>query len=160
MALALDPSHYRAAVGHFATGVAVVTTAGPAGPAGLTASAVCSLSLEPVLMVVCLDRGSRTLAAVRRAGRLAVNVLAQDQQALAIAFSTKAREAEKFAGVGYRTEDGLPLLEGTVAWLTGTVRDLLPGGDHVIAVTEVEAADAPGGDPLIFFRSGYRALGT
>ena len=160
MPVALDLATYRAAVGHFATGVTVVTTAGPEGPAGLTANAVCSLSLDPVLLIVCLDRGSRTLAAVRHAGRLAVNVLAEDQRPVALAFSAEAPEGAKFDGVGYRLEDGLPMLDGIVAWLAGSVRDLLPGGDHVIAVTEVEHAEALGGDPLLYYRSGYRALGA
>ena len=159
MTTALDPAAYRAAVGHFATGVAVVTTAGPNGPSGLTANAICSLSLDPVLMIVCLDQGSRTLAAVRDSGRLAVNVLARDQERIARRFATKDDEAAKWADVAYHEEDGLPVLDGTVAWLLGRVRDFDPGGDHVIAVTEVESAAAAGGEPLLFYRSAYRSLG-
>ena len=151
---------YRAAISHFPTGVAVITSAGVEGPSGMTANAVCSLSLEPVLLVACLDRGSRTLAAVRHSGRLAVNVLAEGQQTMAISLASKAPEREKFAGVGYREVDGVPVLEGVVAWLAGPVRDLLPGGDHVIGVTEVESVDAPGGEPLVYYRSAYRSLGS
>jgi 3-hydroxy-9,10-secoandrosta-1,3,5(10)-triene-9,17-dione monooxygenase reductase component len=154
-----DISAYRRAIGHFATGVTVVTSPGAAGPSGLTASAVTSLSLEPLLMIVCLDNGSRTLAAVRSSRRLAINVLAHDQRALAVHFAGKAPEEEQFEGIGYREVDGVPVLEGVVAWLAGSVRDLLPGGDHVIGVAEVQQVGAPGGDPLVYFRGRYHGLG-
>ena len=153
-----DIASYRRAISHFATGVTVVTSTGDDGPAGLTANALCSLSLEPLLMIVCLDRGSRTLRAVRRSGQLAVNVLGRHQQGLAAGFASKAPEAQKFAGVPHREVDGVPVLDGVVAWLTGEVRDLVPGGDHVIGVAEVASVGAPGGEPLVYFRGGYRAL--
>ena len=102
-----DAAAYRAAISHFATGVTVVTTA---GPAGMTANAICSLSLDPLLMLVCLELSSRTLAAVRESGRLAVNVLAQHQQPLASVFASKAPEPEKFLGVGFDEVDGVPVL--------------------------------------------------
>ena len=159
MTTATDAAGYRTAIGHFATGVTVVTSSGAQGPAGLTTNAVCSLSLEPLLFVVCLERNSRTLAAVRDSGRLAVNVLAQDQQRVAVTFSTKAPHPEKFEGVGYRDVEGVPVLDGVVAWITGEVRELLPGGDHEIAVTAVTSFEAPGGEPLVFFRGGYHSLG-
>ncbi len=153
-----DISAYRNAMSHFASGVTVVTSAGTGGPSGLTASAVCSLSLDPLLMIVCIDTGSRTLRAIRRSGRFAVNVLARDQQGLAAIFASKAPEAEKFAGVGHSEVDGVPVLAGVVAWLTGRVRELLPGGDHVIGVGEVERVGAPGGEPLVYFRGAYHTL--
>jgi flavin reductase (DIM6/NTAB) family NADH-FMN oxidoreductase RutF len=136
----------------------VVTSTGPNGPSGLTASAVCSLSLEPVLMLVCIDTGSRTLEAIRRSGRFAVNVLARDQQRLATSFASKAPEAAKFADIGHSEVDGVPVLAGVVAWLTGRVEALLPGGDHVIGVAEVESVGAPGGEPLVYFRGAYHTL--
>lgn len=151
-------SGYRTAIGHFATGVTVVTSPGAGGPTGLTANAVCSLSLDPVLMLVCLDRGSLTLAAVERSRRLAVNVLAHDQEELAAAFALKAPEGGKFSDVGYREVDGLPILDGVVAWVAGDVRELLSGGDHVIGIAEVTGYDAPGGEPLVFYRGGYHSL--
>ena len=153
-----DAATYRSAISHFATGVTVVTSTGAEGPAGLTANAICSLSLNPLLMLVCLERSSRTLAAVRRSRRLAVNVLSQDQQALASSFASKAPEPEKFAGVGFHEVDGVPVLNDVVAWLTGEVRDLLPGGDHLIGVTAVRSVDSPGGEPLVYYRSGYHSL--
>lgn len=150
---------YRRAIGHFATGVTVVTSSGAGGPVGLTASAVCSLSLEPRLMIVCLDLGSNTLAAVRDCGRLAVNVLAHEQQELAVRFAGKEADGAKFTDVAHHTVEDVPVLDGAVAWLTGTVRDLLPGGDHVIGVAEVSAVGGAGGDPLVYYRGAYHGLG-
>ena len=140
-------------MGQFATGVAVVTTR---GPAGLTTNAFTSLSLDPMLVLVCLDLGSRTLAAVREQERLAVNVLAADQQELAARFAGKSSHAAKFQDVPWREEAGVPVLEGAVAWVAGPVLELLPGGDHVIAITAVEAGGTPGGDPLLFHAGTYR----
>lgn len=155
-----DAAAYRSAISHFATGVTVVTTTGRDGPAGMTANAICSLSLEPLLMLVCLEETSRTLVAVRESGRLAVNVLAQSQQPLSSVFASKAPEPEKFHGVGYDEVDGVPVLHDTVAWLTGEVQDLLPGGDHLIGVTAVRSVGSPGGEPLVYYRSGYHSLGA
>jgi len=154
----MDVVEYRTVMGQFATGVTVVTSAGPEGPAGLTTNAFTSLSLEPLLVLVCLDRTARTLAAVESSRKLAVNVLARSQEELAVTFAGKASHAEKFDGVSHREVDGVPVLEGVVAWLTAEVRELLPGGDHVIAVAEVTSFDAPGGDPLVFYGGRYGSL--
>lgn len=140
-------------MGQFATGVAIVTTR---GPAGLTTNAFCSLSLDPMLVLVCLDVESRTLAAVRAERRLAVNVLAAEQHDVAVRFAGKAAHAEKFREVEWREEAGVPVLEGAVAWVAGRVLELIPGGDHVIAITAAEAFAAPGGDPLVFHAGAYR----
>ena len=139
-------------MGQFATGVAVVTTR---GPAGLTTNAFTSLSLDPMLVLVCLDHESRTLAAVREHRRLAVNVLSSSQQDIAERFSGKATHQEKFQDVGCREELGVPVLDGTVAWVAGEVVNLISGGDHVIAIASVEAGDAPGGEPLLFHAGEY-----
>lgn len=155
-----DIGDYRRAIGHFASGVTVVTSRGDGGrPSGLTASAVCSLSLDPLLMVVCIDRGSRTLEAIRQSRRLAVNVLASGQEGLAAIFASKAPEAEKFGDVAHASVDGIPVLDGVVAWLTGRVRELAAGGDHVIGVADVERVGAPGGEPLVYYRGAYHVLG-
>lgn len=141
-------------MGQFATGVAVVTTR---GPAGLTTNAFTSLSLDPRLVLVCLDLESRTLAQVREHERLAVNVLAAGQRELAVRFAGKASHVEKFRDVAWRDEGGVPVLEGAVAWVAGPVRALVPGGDHVIAIAEAESFGAPGGEPLLFHAGAYRA---
>ncbi len=140
-------------MGQFATGVAVVTTR---GPAGLTTNAFSSLSLDPPLVLVCLDLESRTLAAVREHRRLAVNVLSESQEEIAARFSGKAAHKEKFRDVGWREEGGVPVLDGTVAWVAGPVLELIPGGDHVIAIVSAEAFEARGGDPLLFHAGEYR----
>jgi flavin reductase (DIM6/NTAB) family NADH-FMN oxidoreductase RutF len=151
-----DAAAYRTAISHFATGVTVVTSMGHEGPSGLTANAVCSLSLDPLLMLVCLDRGSRTLAAVEQSRKLAVNILAEDQREVAVTFSTK--EPAKFGGLSHEHVDGVPVLDGVVAWLTGDLQNLLPGGDHVIGVAAVRSVQANGGRPLIYYRGDYHSL--
>jgi 3-hydroxy-9,10-secoandrosta-1,3,5(10)-triene-9,17-dione monooxygenase reductase component len=150
---------YRAVIGHFATGVSVITGLGPAGLGGMTANAVCSLSLEPLLLLVCFENRARTLPIVREAGRFAVNVLAHDQAALSDVFASKRAEHEKFATVPYELRDGVPLLLDTVAWLICDLRQLVPAGDHTIAIGAVtEMGHAGGRDPLLWYRGRYRTL--
>jgi len=155
---ASDTRRYRDAIGNFATGVTVVTAISENGPTGMTANAITSLSLDPLLMIVCFDKTSRTLAAARRTGVVAVNVLAAGQEAFAAAFASKASEAEKFAGVGWSEHGGTPVIDGVVAWFAGRLEELLPGGDHLIGVVRVARFDAPGGDPLIYHRGTYARL--
>jgi flavin reductase (DIM6/NTAB) family NADH-FMN oxidoreductase RutF len=151
------PSHFRAVMGHFATGVTVVTASGPDGPVGMTANAVCSLSLEPLLLLVCFDNEARTLRVVREHGRFGVNVLAAGQADLARLFASKAPEAEKFAGVQHTVHKGVPVIEGTLAWVGCTLERLVPGGDHTIGIGAVTAAEFAGeADPLLWYRGAYR----
>ena len=140
------------------TAVTVVTATGPEGPAGATANAVTSLSLDPPLMLACLDRGSRTLDVVRTAGAFGVSVLGAGQESLARGFASKASHAEKFREVGWTERDGVPILHGAIAWVACALTDLHPGGDHEIAVGDVRGAGGDGGDPLIFYAGGYRPL--
>lgn len=140
------------------TGVTIVTATGPHGPAGATANAVSSLSLDPPLMLACLDRGSRTLGVVREAGRFGISVLAADQAELARGFASKASHAEKFREAEFSDSRGVPILAGAVAWVACSLRAVHDGGDHEIAVGDVLELGAPGGDPLIFFAGAYRAL--
>lgn len=153
-----EPRDYRDVVGHFATGVAVVTGHGPRGPVGLTTNAVTSLSLEPRLLLVCFDLTSRTLQTVRETGRFAVNVLRIGQEDVAHRFASKAPPEEKFAGVEFTLEHEVPLLDDALAWVTCEVLELRPGGDHEIGIGTVTSARHADGDPLVFFRGGYRAL--
>ncbi len=151
-------SRFRAAVGRFATGVCVITSHSDNGPTGLTLNAFASLSLEPLLLVVCFDKTSRTLAAARHYGRVGVNVLAADQEELALRFAGKGTEDEKFAGLAWRDEGGVPVLDGVAAWLTGPLRELLPGGDHLIGVVEAERFETGSGEPLVFCDGRYTRL--
>jgi 3-hydroxy-9,10-secoandrosta-1,3,5(10)-triene-9,17-dione monooxygenase reductase component len=151
------PSHFRAVMGHFATGVTVVTASGPEGPVGMTANAVCSLSLDPLLLLVCFDNEARTLRVVRERGRFGVNVLAAGQEELARLFASKAPEDEKFAGVQHTVHEGIPVIEGTLAWVGCTLERLVPGGDHTIGIGAVTAAEFAGeADPLLWYRGVYR----
>jgi flavin reductase (DIM6/NTAB) family NADH-FMN oxidoreductase RutF len=147
---------YRDTIGHFATGVTVVTTIGPAGPAGMTTNAVASLSLDPLLLLVCFDRDARTLAVVRESGRFAVNVLRAGDEDLAAVFASKRVAREKFESVTHTEAHGVPVLDDALVWIACELRELVPGGDHVIGIGEVVGMSAAGdGDPLIWFRGGY-----
>ncbi len=153
----VGPDRFRDVMGRFATGVTVVTVATPDGPLGMTANAVCSLSLEPLLLLVCFDNAARTLPPVRAAGRFGVNVLAAGQEDLARLFASKRPEREKFAGVAHSVHDGIPVIDSALAWVGCRLERLVPGGDHVIGIGAVEAAEAGTGEPLIWYRGGYRA---
>jgi 3-hydroxy-9,10-secoandrosta-1,3,5(10)-triene-9,17-dione monooxygenase reductase component len=156
-----DPAEnrrFRDAIGQFATGVSVVTAFSGNGPTGMTANAITSLSLDPLLMIVCFDPTARPRAAPRARGRVAVNILAAGQEELAKRFASKASEEEKFAGVAWREQAGAPVIEGSVAWLAGTLTDLRPGGDHEIGIVAVEQFGADGGEPLVYHRGAYARL--
>jgi len=155
MAPSPDPELFREVFGRFATGVAVITSAGPAGAGGMTANALCSLSLEPLLALVCFENGARTLPIVREAGRFAVNVLSADQEHLAGVFASKLPEAEKLDGVAHRLEQGVPIIEGSLAWAVCDLRELIAGGDHTIGIGEVTAMGLGGGDPLLWYGGEY-----
>ncbi|MGZ4166231.1 MAG: flavin reductase family protein [Solirubrobacteraceae bacterium] len=158
MAATPDPETFREVFGRFATGVAVITSAGPAGAGGMTANALCSLSLEPLLALVCFENRARTLPIVREAGRFAVNVLSADQEELAGVFASKLPESEKLEGVPHRLEHGVPVIEGALAWAVCELRELMPGGDHTIAIGEVLSLGLGDGVPLLWFQGRYHAL--
>jgi flavin reductase (DIM6/NTAB) family NADH-FMN oxidoreductase RutF len=153
-----DPDAFRTAIAGLPTGVTIVTASGPEGPAGATANAVCSLSLEPMMMLACLDRGSRTLLAVQAADRFGVSVLHAGQEPIARAFATKAPVAEKWSGVGWGERDGLPAIDDALIWIACDLRDVISAGDHVIVTGEVRALERRKGDPLIFHGGEYRPL--
>ena len=152
----VDHRRYREVIGSFATGVAIVTAVSPEGPAGLTTSAVCSLSMDPMLLLVCFDRGSRTLPIVEQAGRFAVNLLRADQDDLARVFASKRIAREKFEAVTHTVAHGVPVLDGALAWLACDLHAMYPAGDHTIGIGRITQLDAdPGGDPLVYFRGGF-----
>jgi flavin reductase (DIM6/NTAB) family NADH-FMN oxidoreductase RutF len=155
MAPDLDPELFREVFGRFATGVAVITSAGPAGQGGMTANALCSLSLDPLLALVCFERSARTLPIVRGAGRFAVNVLGTRQEHVAGVFASKLPEAEKLEGISHRLECGVPIIEGSLAWAACELRELITGGDHEIAIGEVVAMGLGTGEPLLWYGGRY-----
>lgn len=156
----LEPERYRTVFGHFATGVAVITATGPGGSGGMTANAVCSVSLDPMLALVCFEQSARTLPLVRDAGRFAVNVLraGADSEDVARVFASKVPEGEKLRTVPHRLEAGQPILDAALAWVVCDLRELIPAGDHEIAIGGVVAMDLADGDPLLWYRGAYQAL--
>lgn len=150
---------FRDTIGHFATGVTVVTTIGPGGPSGMTTNAVASLSLRPLLLLVCFDRGSRTLAVVRESRRFAVNILRHEDVELAAVFASKRVAREKFEAVTHTEAHGVPVLDDALGWIACELRELVPGGDHEIGIGEVVGMSSAGaGDPLIWFGGRYTTI--
>jgi flavin reductase (DIM6/NTAB) family NADH-FMN oxidoreductase RutF len=154
----VGPERFRSVVGNFATGVTVVTATSDEGPVGMTANAVCSLSLEPLLLLVCFDNTARTLTVVRGTERFGVNVLTSGQQELARLFASKAPEHAKFAEVPHTVQQGIPVITGALAWVGCRLERLVPGGDHTIGIGAVEAAEEgdPRQAPLLWYRGTYR----
>jgi 3-hydroxy-9,10-secoandrosta-1,3,5(10)-triene-9,17-dione monooxygenase reductase component len=149
-----DPHRFREAFGRFPTGVAVITAPG----GGMTANAVCSLSLDPLLVLVCFDKTARTLPLVLDSGRFAVNILGLGQEGLAAHFASKLPEAEKLATVAHHDEDGVPVLDEALAWMVCDLERIEPGGDHEIGIGRVTSLGMEDGDPLVWYRGQYRAL--
>jgi 3-hydroxy-9,10-secoandrosta-1,3,5(10)-triene-9,17-dione monooxygenase reductase component len=151
----VDPVVMRDVLGHFASGVVVVTAAGPDGPLGFTCQSFASLSLEPPLVSFAPARTSSTWPRIREVGVFCVNVLADDQQALSAGFARSG--VDKFAGVDWRPgPDDAPVLAGTCAWIGCILWREYDGGDHTIVVGRVRdlAADASR-LPLLFHRGRY-----
>jgi flavin reductase (DIM6/NTAB) family NADH-FMN oxidoreductase RutF len=150
---------FRTLFSHFPTGVAVVTAMTERGAVGLTANAVCSLSLEPLLVLVCFDNDARTLPFIREKARFGLNLLRADQGELSRLFASKLPEYEKFEEVLHRLEDDAPIIDGALAWLTCDLVQTHPGGDHTIGVGAVrEMAEDAAGDPLVWYRGDYRGI--
>jgi flavin reductase (DIM6/NTAB) family NADH-FMN oxidoreductase RutF len=142
-----------------AAGVTVVTSTGPGGPTGLTASAVTSVSLEPPLLLCCLTVGSRTLAAIRHSRGFAVHLLADHQAELARGFATyQPQEQVKFAEVPVRAVHGVPVLEQSLAWSVCRLESVHHAGDHVVVLGAVLAAGQSAGRPLIWHDGEFHRL--
>lgn len=136
------------------TPVSVVTSTDADAPYGTTVSAFASLSLEPPMVLVALDQRSDLLAVLRRSGRFGLNVLADDQADLAVAFARKGGSG-KFDGVRWHDDGGVPRLLGATGFLRCDVADLLPGGDHMIVLGGVQHAEPAAGAPLTYHRRGF-----
>ena len=151
-------AEFRKTVGNFATGVTVITTRDTRGsPRGLTANAFASLSLNPPLVVVCVDRGSDTYPALQSVGAVfVVNILAEHQQELSQKFASKGGSG-KFEGVEWHEErTGAPILEDILAFMECKVAERFDGGDHGMVVGEVENLGVnEGREPLLFYRGRY-----
>jgi flavin reductase (DIM6/NTAB) family NADH-FMN oxidoreductase RutF len=154
----LAPDDFRRVLGHFASGVTIVSTCDADGrPTGLTASAFSSVSLDPPLILVCVDHKSQSYPAMRERGRFAVNILAAGQEAVSRRFASS--RLDKFEGVPHRITDlGVPLVEGAIAQLECVTVSMHVEGDHTIFVGLVERAAVGHGQPLLYYRGKYHAL--
>jgi flavin reductase (DIM6/NTAB) family NADH-FMN oxidoreductase RutF len=154
---AVAAEEFRDVIGRFASGVTVITAAHEGRPFGTTASAVSSLSLEPPMLLACLNRTSSTRAAIAAAGRFAVNILGEDQADAALRFGRK--RTDKFAGVAFAPGvAGAPLLAGALATVECRVVEEVTGGTHSVFLAAVERAAAAAGMPLAYFRGRFGRL--
>ena len=158
--MTLDASTFRSVLGRLASGVSVVTTVGPDGrDHGMTVTALCSLSLYPPLILVCVDREATMYPQLVTAERFAVSVLTLGQEALSRRFAETSDD--KFTGVGYhREQDGCALIDDALAHIECEVEAKHEGGDHTIFVGRVTRASAYEGRPLLYYRGGYSQLGA
>jgi flavin reductase (DIM6/NTAB) family NADH-FMN oxidoreductase RutF len=154
----VQPTELRLFAGHFPTGVAVVTTQDRSGKNhGITINAVTSLSLDPALLLICLDHRSKTLSALLESGCFCLHFLGAHQASLSQTFA--AKHDDKFGAVGFQIGTaGCPVLDGVVAASECRVTAVHPGGDHTIIVAAVERVHVTGGEPLLFHRGAYANL--
>src|SRR5262249_54865532 len=151
-------SQFRTVLGHFATGVAIVTAVSDGRPVGMTVQSFCSLSLDPPLILLCPGNSSTSWPRIASAGQLCVNLLADGQQEIARQFARSG--ADKYAGVVWTpsADGGSPIIDGALAWIDCRIESTFPGGDHLIVVCRVLDLGARTDlRPLIFFQSGFRS---
>lgn len=154
----VDQARFREALGHFASGVVVVTAAGADGPLGFTCQSFSSLSLDPPLVSFAPARTSSTWPRIREVGTFCVNVLADDHEHHSVRFARS--DVDRFAGVSWTPgPGGAPILDGVPAWVAATLEREYDGGDHTIVVGRVRALDTdPTRAPLLFHRGRYGRL--
>ena len=154
--MTLDSAEFRRILGHWASGVSVVTTRTPSGrPCGLTANAISSLSLDPPLVLACVERSADTHDCIVTTRKFAISILPESGERLARLFAT-ANAEQKFDGIAFREEvTGAPVLEEAIAWVDCELHAQYDGGDHSIFIGRVVAGNAHEGTPLMYYRSGY-----
>lgn len=155
----VSAAEFRQVCGQFATGITIVTTvAGDGSPQGMTANSFTSVSLEPPMVLVCVDlRAGRMLECFEQAGRFAVNILAEAQKELSNRFARQG--LDRFEGVSFEQgTSGMPLLPGSLATMECIIRQSVDAGDHRILLGEVTGAAIQAGVPLLYYGSGYRLL--
>jgi len=157
----MEVAGYRKLIGHFATGVTVITTANDGLLHGMTANAITSVSLDPLLLLVCVDREAHAYEQLLQSGKFGVNILAEGQEDVSRLFATKGEpERGAMRGAAFRLgEHGTPLLEGGLVHIECEVTDRFDAGDHTIFIGAVLdgqlLSDAP---PLLFHQAAYRRL--
>lgn len=155
----IEREQFFALMGSFASSVTVITNKGPDNVVrGLTASAFCSVSLEPRLCLVSVDNRSESIKAITDGGTFAINILAADQEAISRQFASKM--PDKFEGISYRLGEasGAPILDGVLASIECKLHQAVPAGDHTVFIGEILAGEAHEGAPLLYFRTEYRQL--
>jgi flavin reductase (DIM6/NTAB) family NADH-FMN oxidoreductase RutF len=160
--MSLTPVEFRKAMGSFATGVTVITVDFDGAVQGMTANAFCSVSLEPLLVLVCVDHKARTHAHLHGKKRFGINILAADQIAISEFYALPTSNPEQAANFGARfdrTSHGTPVLHGSLAYLECRLHSTEDAGDHTIFIAEVEELVVSEGNPLLYFRGQYRSLG-
>jgi flavin reductase (DIM6/NTAB) family NADH-FMN oxidoreductase RutF len=156
--LSVSPDEFRAVLGRFPSGVTVVTTTGEDGSDdGMTVSAFCSVSLDPPLVLICIEKTASVYEALTTAPGFVVNVLSARQEQIARRFSIV--DIDRFQGVGFtRSSNGYAILDDVLAVIECRRFALHQAGDHTIIVGEVEATRAESGTPLLYYRGGYAQL--
>jgi flavin reductase (DIM6/NTAB) family NADH-FMN oxidoreductase RutF len=154
----VDSAAFRLACGKFATGITVVTVIGPDGlPHGITVNSFTSVSLEPPLVLVCIDRKAAILPKLQAANYFGINVSAENHQAISTQFARHG--LDRFETVSwFAGELGVPLLEGALAHYECSVVSATEGGDHLIFIGEVQHLQCFAGRPLLYYESGYATL--
>jgi flavin reductase (DIM6/NTAB) family NADH-FMN oxidoreductase RutF len=155
----IDKNQLRQVMGHFATGVTIITTFNKDGQMhGLTANAFTSVSLEPPLLLISVDKKAESYPAFEESKVFTINILADEQEALSRKFAVSG--GNKFEGVAYRRgANGAAILDGTLAYIECTLYAAYEGGDHSLYLGEIQEAEVREGKPLVFYRGGYRAIG-
>ena len=158
----LTAPEFRKALGQFATGLTVVTAEREPGLVhGMTANSFTSVSLDPLLILICVDQRAKMLSLLHKKKRFGISVLKQGQEAISEYFAKgeQSADAEQRLSIRYRwTPGGVPVLEGTLLHLTCNVNASHVAGDHTIFVGEVEDAAIHDGEPLLYFRGEYRNI--
>lgn len=155
--MGVSPEEFRRALRKFVSGVTIVTVAHGDRLHGMTASSFASVSLEPPLILVCLDKSSQTRSLLLEVGSFAVNVLSAEQEDVARAFSRPG--IKPFDELAHRpAANRAPLLNDSIAWLECSTREIVDGGDHDVIIGEVLASEVREGEPLLYYEQDYRGL--
>jgi flavin reductase (DIM6/NTAB) family NADH-FMN oxidoreductase RutF len=161
--MTLNPTDFRKAMGCFATGVTIITLDLDGEVHGMTANAFTSVSLDPPLVLVCVDASTRTHSYMHARKRFGINVLCETHRRISDYYARRERiheRAEVEAGARFdRTPHGTPMLHGSLAYLECRLHSAQDAGDHTIFIAEVEDVVVRDGDPLMFFRGKYRKVG-
>jgi flavin reductase (DIM6/NTAB) family NADH-FMN oxidoreductase RutF len=161
--MSLSPTEFRKAMGCFATGVTIITLDLDGEVHGMTANAFASVSLDPPLVLVCVDHAARTHAHLHAKKRFGVNILAEHQRVISEYYArpvhTHGHAEEEAAARFDRTAQGTPILHGALAYLECRLQSAQEAGDHTIFIAEVEDVVVRQGEPLLFFRGKYRKIG-